>query len=392
MQKKKRTDRFIWLDIMITLIALEVMADFYYGARAVVLALVCVTVSLVAEIISKRLMRRRFSPDDLTCVSDAMITALMMPAMIEYRIPGMACLFAVIAAKNIFGGRKNMIFSPAAAAYVFILVSWKTELLSYPMPYDRVGIFEKAGELVNSASYEFNHTGTLGYTDFELMLGDFCGPAGAACLLLLIVSAVVLFLRRDISRGAFAGSVIGMAFLAYFCPVGSDRLDSLKYMFATNMTLFASIYIISDRRIAPGKDYFAFFYGLFVSMASYVVTITTGTENVIVIMSLLFTPLSLALRNLENRIDAQKLLEAQPGSQTGSRDEDTTNTDNGKIAGNGETDIADGVDFPENAGDKENAENGENEENTDTAEITDGVTDSGEETVTEGDVSDEQAG
>lgn len=310
MLNKKRKERHIWIDIIITLLALELMAYFYYGMKALMLGGVCIAVSLAAELITLRLLHRKFTADDLTCTSDGLITALMMPAAISLRIPVIACVFAVIAAKNIFGGRHNMIFSPAAAAYLFVLTSWKDQLLSCPQPYDKMGIFEKAENVSYSASYIFNNTGKFSASDYEILLGSFAGPMGAVSILLLLVSAAVLIFRKDISIGAFAGTIFGTAFMAYVCPVISDRIASVKYVLVTNMILFAAIYIISDLRIAPQKNYYAFFYGLFIAVSAYIVMLTTGKENVIVIMSVLFTPLALAFRSLEKKIDTAAHLEA----------------------------------------------------------------------------------
>ena len=310
MLNKKRKERHIWIDIIITLLALELMAYFYYGVKALMLGAVCVAVSLAAELITLRLLHRKFTADDLTCTSDGLITALMMPAAISLQIPAIACVFAVTAAKNIFGGRHNMIFSPAAAAYLFVLTSWKNQLLSCPQPYDKMGIFEKAESVSYSASYIFNNTGKFSASDYEILLGSFAGPMGAVSILLLLVSAAVLIFRKDISIGAFAGTIFGTAFMAYVCPVISDRIASVKYVLVTNMILFAAIYIISDLRIAPQKNYYAFFYGLFIAVSAYIVMLTTGKENVIVIMSVLFTPLALAFRSLEKKIDTAAHLEA----------------------------------------------------------------------------------
>lgn len=305
MLKKAKTERLIWIDITITLLALELMAYFYYGMRTIVISGLCVAVSVAAELISLRLMRKKFTADDLTCTSDALIIALMVPASINYTIPALACVFAVIAAKNIFGGRLNMIFSPAAAAYLFMLTSWKNDLLSYPEPYSKIGLLENSTDLVNSASYTFNNTGAMLSSDFEILLGNFSGPIGAVSILLLIVSAVILIFRKDISTGAFIGTIFGFAFLAYVCPVSGTRSDSVKYVLATNMILFAAVYIISDKRIAPKKNYYAFFYGLFIAVSSYVIMLTTGKENVIIILSVLFTPISLAFKNLQKKIDKE---------------------------------------------------------------------------------------
>lgn len=63
------------------------------------------------------------------------------------------------------------------------------------------------------------------------------------------------------------------------------------------------IYIISDKRIAPQREYYAFFYGLFIAVFSYIVLLTTAKENVIIIISVLFTPVALGLKNLEKKIE-----------------------------------------------------------------------------------------
>ncbi|MBQ9808166.1 MAG: RnfABCDGE type electron transport complex subunit D [Ruminococcus sp.] len=303
MLKKARKERIVWLDLMITLVTLELMSYFYYGMRTVVLGGVCVAFSLAAELASLRLMHRKFSADDLTCTSDALIIALMMPAVMDYRIAAIASVFAVVAAKNIFGGRQNMIFSPAAAAYVFVLTSWGRKLLMYTAPHVKTGIFDDPEGLTGSASYIYNTTGKMDYTDFEILLGNFTGPAGAVSILLLVIAAVMLMLRRDISAGAFIGSVAGTVLFAAVTPIAGTRSDSVKYTLVTNMVLFASIYIVADRRIAPKRDYFAFFYGFFIAVFAYILVLTTAKENAVVIVAVLFTPAALAIKDLEKKID-----------------------------------------------------------------------------------------
>lgn len=303
MQSKIKSDRLVWLDITITLLTLELMSYFYYGARSLALAVICIAVSLIAEIVSVRLMGRRFTADDLSCTSDALIIALMLPAVVRYRIAALACLFAVIVAKNVFGGRTNMIFSPSAAAYIFVLTSWGRELLLYAEPHVRTGILERPQEFVNSASHTFNLTGKMNYTDFEILLGNFSGASGAVSILLLAVSALILMFRRDISAGAFIGTISGTALFAYLTPMVSDRFDSVRYSLITNMVLFAGIYIVSDLRVAPKKNYYAFFYGFFIGIVSYVIVLTTAKENAIIIVSVLFTPIALMFKNIEKKVE-----------------------------------------------------------------------------------------
>ncbi|HRR75294.1 MAG: RnfABCDGE type electron transport complex subunit D [Ruminococcus sp.] len=303
MVKAFRKERIVWIDLMITLLVLEVMSYFYYGPRSAVLAGMCVSAAVIAEILSLRLMRRKFTADDLTCTSDALIIALMMPPVIDMKIAVLAVLFGALAAKNVFGGRRNMIFSPAAAAYVFVLTSWGRKLLLYPEPHTKTGLFDDPEGLVSSASYIYNTTGKVEHTDFELLLGNFTGPSGAVSILLLAIAAVMLMFRRNISVGAFLGVISGTVLFAAVTPVAGTRAGSVKYSLIMNMVLFASIYIVADRRIAPKREYFAFFYGLFIGIISYILVLTKALENAIVIVSVLLTPFALALKNLEKKIE-----------------------------------------------------------------------------------------
>ena len=297
-----RKERYIWLDKMITLATLSLMAFFYYGTHFLATAIICVLTAMAAEFISLRLMHKKIDADDLTCTSDALIIALMMPASINYLIAALAVIFGTVVAKNVFGGRQNMVFSPAAAAYLFVLTSWGRDMLMYPAPHVHTGLTGKAENLVNSASHVFNLTGKMDYTDFEILMGNFSGPCGAVSILLLAVAAVMLIFRKDISFGAFFGTILGTAAFAFITPMIQNRTDSVKYSLVTNMVLFASVFIVSDLRIAPRKWYFAFFYGLFIGIFSYILVLTTAKENAVVIMSVLFTPVALGIRILEKKI------------------------------------------------------------------------------------------
>ncbi|NLT10626.1 MAG: RnfABCDGE type electron transport complex subunit D, partial [Ruminococcus sp.] len=61
MVKAFRKERIVWIDLMITLLVLEVMSYFYYGSRSALLAGMCVTAAVIAEILSLRLMHRKFT-------------------------------------------------------------------------------------------------------------------------------------------------------------------------------------------------------------------------------------------------------------------------------------------------------------------------------------------
>jgi len=302
-EKLKKDQQSIWLDTLITLSALMLMAYFYYGSHIVFVGTVCAVVSLIAEIICLRLMHREFSADDLSCTADALITVLMLPASIDLRTALSACIFGVIVAKNALGGRMNTIFPPSAVSYLFAYTSWKSQVLTFPEPNTQQDVFEKSSVLVNSASHVFNTTGRFSYSDFDILMGNFSGGAGTVSILILIISALILVFRKDISAGAFFGTLFGTAFTAYLVPLTDDRLLSVKYALITNTVLFSAVYIVSDRRTNPERNVYSFFYGLLTGTTSYIITVTTAKENAVVLVCVLLTPIALALKNLERKIE-----------------------------------------------------------------------------------------
>jgi len=298
-----KKERFIWTDIIITLLALELMAFFYYGMRALAVAGLCMGVSFACEYCVLKLMEQKFTADNLGCLTDGLLVALMLPVSVGYTIAGTAAVFANVIGRNIFGGRSNMIFSPAAIGYLFAVTSWGEKVLMYPKPFTKLGVWDTAHQLVNSATYTFNHTGEFQVSDYETLMGNFSGPVGAVSILLLIIGAVVLLFRKDLSLGTLIGFFAGLAVMCILSPYDVGSFNTFKYVIATNMTLFTAVFIVSDIRTAPRKIRYGLFYGLFIAMLSYVLLVLTGIENIFVSISVLLTPVALGMRNIERKLE-----------------------------------------------------------------------------------------
>ncbi|MDD7185411.1 MAG: RnfABCDGE type electron transport complex subunit D [Oscillospiraceae bacterium] len=299
--KKKRT--LSWIDIILTLASLEVMSYFYYGVRTLIMAGLCMAVSFVCDWIAVWFMKKKYVPDDLMSLADGLAIALMMPASVDFRIPMISCAFAVLVGKNLFGGRKNIIFSPCAVGYLFALTSWGNKILMYPSPDKKLEINAENAVLSHSLSYYFNSAGNISISDFDLLIGNFRGAMGTVSILLLVISAFVLVFRKAVSAGAFTGVIAGIAFMAFIVPVSESRSESLKYIMATNMFLFSSVYIVSDKRVAPLNNYYAFFYGLFTAVTAYIIILTTAKENMIPAVSVIMTPVALLFKSIQLKAD-----------------------------------------------------------------------------------------
>lgn len=299
-----------WVDITITLLSLEIMAYFYFGVRTAIISVLCMGVSFVCDWVAMWLSKKKYTSDNLISLADGLAIALVMPASVDFKIPVVSCAFAVLIGKNIFGGRKNIVFSPCAVGYLFALATWGNEILMYPSPDKKLEINPENITLSRSLSFTFNTAGNVGVSDFDLLIGNFKGPMGTVSILLLVIAAFALVLRKAVSQGAFMGVISGILFMSYICPFTDNRLESLKYIITTNMFLFSAIYIVSDKRVAPINNYYAFFYGLFTALVSYIMLLTAAKENMIITVSVIMTPISLLFKEIQKRADDCKITES----------------------------------------------------------------------------------
>ncbi|MBE6825456.1 MAG: hypothetical protein E7511_01050 [Ruminococcus sp.] len=231
---------------------------FYYGIRAAaVLGLAAVT-AVLTDFICLFLRDRAYKAADLSNVANALILALMFPASIPYSIVILSTVFAVAVGTHVFGTRRDMLFPPAAAGYLFALLSWKEEVLSFPKTGAEIRLFgNDALARFPSMSADFNAEGVLTTDAYDILIGTICGPMGTGCLFLIVLGLLVLGFRKSISWSGVIGFFSGIVLLCFFTRTSPYAALS------TNMVLFAALFLAADTNIAPRGFFPPWFGGIF---------------------------------------------------------------------------------------------------------------------------------
>lgn len=271
---------------------------FFYGLRSLGLVLLGAGVCLLLEWICLSLRGRPFRAEHCEAACTGMLLSLMLPAQCASSLVIIACLAAIIIGRHILGGRDHFLFPPAAVGWLFVRLCWPEEVLAYPMPCSG------SDGLDLSLSAVWNASGSARVSWEELLLGLFRGPMGATPVLLLLVCAVVLCLRRSVSSASVLGFWSVSALFAALFPVVGSPVLSVRNTLCLNAVLLGGLYLIGDRRIAPaGAE--GLLYGVVSGLLTVYFTQVSHVENAVVAVSVLCGPLGEALNRRARRI-AQK--------------------------------------------------------------------------------------
>ncbi len=92
---------------------------------------------------------------DGSAILTAILLALALPPMTPWWIPVAGTFFAIVVAKQLYGGIGYNIFNPAMAAYAILLISFPLELSTWSAP---VAHLQNSLTILDTLNYSFFHT------------------------------------------------------------------------------------------------------------------------------------------------------------------------------------------------------------------------------------------
>lgn len=236
-----------------------VSACYFYGLRALKLAAVSVASAYICELIGRFVMRTRATVGDMSAVVTGLIISLMMPSGAPLWLPVIASSFAIIAAKLPFGRVETLPFSPAAAGMAFVTVCFSDLVFKFPVVGKTTG-----GAGVSLASMLSSNTrlNLISVKGLDLITGNFPGPMGACCLVVLFGSLIYMLIRRPVNLLSVIGFLAGVSLIAVIIP----RVDGLGYSalleMAAGTTFFSALFLLTEPGTQPEHFVSKFFFGV----------------------------------------------------------------------------------------------------------------------------------
>ena len=282
--------------VMLALTPATLFGFWLYGWPAINLWIVALGVAVLAEAATLKFMGRPVQAAllDGSALLTAWLLALSLPPWAPWWLAAVGSLFAVVVAKQIFGGLGQNLFNPAMAARVMLLISFPLEMTTWlaPLPITSSGApgFTQGlaitfsglmpADAVSSATLLGQVKTDLGrgigleqilagglFQPTGMLLGERGGSLGETSALLLLAGGVLLIWRRVITWHIPLAMLAGVALPALLASlVAPGHYPGLAYHLLSGGLLLGAFFIATDPVSSPnsasGQLVFGFVCGL----------------------------------------------------------------------------------------------------------------------------------
>jgi len=203
----------IMQDVIIALLPTTAMGIWFFGMPAVWTIAVCVATCVATEAFCRMAMKRDNTIGDLSAVLTGLLLALNLPAGIPLWMAVVGSVFAIVVAKQVFGGLGMNPFNPALAARAFMLISftgpmttwlkpfwWKTpEAMTTATPLAAMKHLYGQAEAIAQATPHASEALSKIPSVCDLIIGKMPGCIGEVSAIALAIGAIYLLVRKVIT-------------------------------------------------------------------------------------------------------------------------------------------------------------------------------------------------
>ncbi len=188
--KHPRTVQGIMRDVVISLIPAAIAGIVLFGLKSLWIILVSVVSAAASEAFYEKAVKRDITVKDYSAVITGLLVALTLPPNVPLWMPVIGSVFAVVVAKQVFGGLGCNFVNPALAARAFLLAAW-------PLHMTRDWLNPMTHDAVTSATplLAFNGAGNTALTIKEMLFGLRLGSLGETSILALLLGGFYLIVR-----------------------------------------------------------------------------------------------------------------------------------------------------------------------------------------------------
>lgn len=277
--RAKDTTKSVMRDVVIALLPATAASIYFFKLEALLVILASVLSCVGAEYIWQKALKRKVTIGDLSAVVTGLLLAFNLPPSVPLWIPVVGGAFAIIIAKQFFGGLGQNIVNPALVARAFLLASWPTPMTTWTL--DGVTTATPLAAL---------KAGTQAPGLMDVFIGNVGGCIGETSALALIIGGAYLIFKHVIDW-RIPVSYIGTTFI--ITAIAGRAGNPLYELFAGGLMLGA-FFMATDYATSPitplGRIIFGVGCGVLTGVIRVLGGYPEGVSYSILIMNL-FVPL-----------------------------------------------------------------------------------------------------
>lgn len=237
-------------NLILALIPAVAMGLAYFGVPALGVLSLAVSSAIGWELLFNLASKRPVTVGDGHAALTGLLFGMLLPAATPFWIVLTGTFFAIVIAKQIFGGIGANPFNPAALSFAILMVSWKTYFdfdtqlvnfnFDFPAFYPPVALKAFGPEAIEKLS--------LG----DLLIGRQVGGIGATCGLALIFGGLYMIARGFMRWEVPVAFILGLLVTAaLFHMANPAAYASPTFHLLTGFSLIGAIFLATDDSSSP---------------------------------------------------------------------------------------------------------------------------------------------
>ena len=188
----------IMRDVVIALLPAALAGIYNFRLSAVLVILTTCVTCMLSEYIWQKCMKQPVTTGDFSALLTGLLLALNLPATIPLWMCVVGGVFAIIVAKQMFGGLGQNFMNPALAGRCFMMLSFSSAMTSFTVKKGAAYMYGVAVDATSSAT-PLAQVKEGGLPDLKAMfLGTTTGTIGETSVAALLIGAIYLLAKRII--------------------------------------------------------------------------------------------------------------------------------------------------------------------------------------------------
>ncbi|MFV0520701.1 MAG: RnfABCDGE type electron transport complex subunit D [Lachnospirales bacterium] len=280
--RSKDSIQGIMQDVTIALVPATFAGIFFYGLPALLTVFLAVGSAILFEYLFQKVTNRPITISDFSAVVTGLLLAMNLPATVSPFIPIVGSFFAIIVAKQLFGGLGQNFINPALAGRAFLLTSYPTEMTKWTTPVNNIfGGFDAVASATPLS-------GSVDVTLLDALLGNIGGCIGETSAIALLLGAAYL-LYKQIINWKIPTFYIGTTFILTLLFGGVSITTAFTELFFGGLILGA-FFMATDYSSSPvtpkGQIIFAIGCGILTAVIRMFGGYPEGVSYSILLMNL----------------------------------------------------------------------------------------------------------
>jgi electron transport complex protein RnfD len=287
--------------VLISLAPSALFSMYLFGYRALLTIVISISSAVLFEAIWQKIMRKAVTTGDLSAVLTGLLLGLNLPSESPWWMICVGTFFAIVVAKQFYGGLGYNIFNPALVGRVVLLIAFTGHMTSKWVTPSAWGMnavttatpLMKARETLLSTGRLDVHLTRQEVID--LLIGNRAGSLGEVSVVLLLLGGLFLIAKKVITWHvpvSFIGSVWVMT--AIFHLVNPARYADPSFHVITGGLFLGAIFMATDYVTSPMTPGGKLIFGVGCGLITVVIRLFGGYPEGVSFAILLmngFTPL-----------------------------------------------------------------------------------------------------